>query len=80
MIGHVCDFTDGNGTYKMRVGKRVVFFNFSPMFGPLVTGPNGEDRAQPRERDRFWLVFQSWLNAGKPVGDDGFCVTPELLG
>jgi hypothetical protein len=48
----------------------VWYFDFDPLFGPLVTTKRGNPHAtQPSELSPFWPAFEVWLAAreGRPV-------------
>ncbi len=43
------------------VNGKPVYFDFDENFGPLVTGPKGEERKQPGASSPFWPAFNVWL-------------------
>lgn len=68
---HICNFGDP-GIFKMQLG-RIIYFEWSDMFGPLLVGKIGG----PIDKDpthRFLVAVTQWHRQGKRVCPDGFCV------
>jgi hypothetical protein len=50
-------------------------FEDNPRFGPFITNTDGSIKdKQPGTRASFWTVYQWWLEQGKAIDDDGFCM------
>ncbi len=49
--------------HRIMVGRRVVYFTFGYMFGPLITDGYGQPaKWQPTsEKSTFWQPFEAWL-------------------
>lgn len=69
MIAGVCLDSWGRGPLMLRDGKRVWWFEFSDMFGPLLLQakpPHEPLNNQPCAEDHpFWAPFNRWMRAGK---------------
>ncbi len=74
--GFVCSFTDP-ATYKIKVGKRSIHFEFGERFGPLVVTALGYETRQPGHSNDFWRIVSLWFRQSKRVDDDGWCVWDE---
>lgn len=69
---HVCT---GGPLRRIRVGKKVVLFQFHDYLGPVVLTSKWEEKEpQPGEGDPFWDAFQSWFDTGKRVSNAGYCI------
>lgn len=76
--GVSCFLTGDGVTYKMRVDNKILLFEFSERFGPLVVGKRGQEVAQPKA-SKFYEQVTLWSRQGKRMRD-GFCVwTPEPI-
>lgn len=78
--GHGVRLTFGGETIKMRVGRRVEYFEMHRYFGPMRTTKDGGGRDVWPERDQFWEKFRRWQNAGMKIADDGFAYVPDPNG
>lgn len=72
--GHM---TIGGATIKMRVGRRIEYFEMHRFFGPMRTTKDGDGRDVWPENHPFWPLFERWQAAGMLMRESGYAHVPE---